>query len=142
MSAECPAPANAPVNTYTLVTGEDHSTITPYATLAAAEEALAEKRHGAYCSIKIRATLDEAVNIIKGIRTRKRCLYLAAAQFAPSQSLEDRALGKGWAVSAHVVVTRGALLRFLKDAYEYKATRAMVELNLYQNCVFVGSTAL
>lgn len=124
------------MNTFNIVIGLDCATKVPYATLKEAEEALADKRHGDNCRIQALVPYDEAVKIVNGIRTRKRTLYVAASQYAPSLSEPDH----GYNVFAHVQVTRGGLLRYLDNSYTPKLrSLAAVEISLYSNCVFLGS---
>lgn len=95
---------------------------------------------GVSTHIEMALTYDDAVKLVKQVKTRRVRLWLTVSQFAPDAGR----FGKdGWHVSGFVPVTRGAVLRFLQEAYTSKhySGRAMVRMGLYTDCLFIGAGA-
>jgi len=86
-----------------------------------------EQEHG-----EMLVTYDEAVSIVKSRRVRT--VFIRANQQAPSKDKPDHA----YRATGSVEVKRREALRFLDSAYSRLKDRAMVEMSLHGNCLFIG----
>lgn len=94
-----------------------------------------EKKHKTV-HIQVRATYDDAVKLVKFIKTRKVKLLMMVSHYAPDAKAPN--CREGRPVHGYIPVTRGAVLVFLEDVYGKR--RNMVMMDLYAHCLFVGAS--